>query len=186
MSIIEPDVRTRLLPGTGRLPVRVGVVADTYDNREALKQLLDRFLVAGARWLIHCGGLGSASLVDLLKPWQVYIVAGEKERDRAAIEVALQKARLQSTLPTQLAITIEGVRIGICRGDNMVNVNTWARSGDYDYIFYGHTLRRRDESRGRTRVINPGALGGPRYQSRSGLLVDLISGEAKVIEVAEK
>ena len=186
MSVIEPEVRTRLLPGMGRLPVRVGVVADTYDNRDALRQLLDRFLVAGARWLIHCGGLGSAALVDLLKPWQVYIVAGEKERDRAAIEAALQKARLQATLPTELAVTIEGVRVGVCRGDNMVIVNNWAKSGEFDYIFYGHTLRRRDESRGRTRLINPGALGGPRYQSRSGLLMDLVSGEAKVIEIAEK
>jgi predicted phosphodiesterase len=113
MSVIEPDVRTRMLPGTGRIPVRVGVVSDTYDNRDALKQLLDRFLVAGARWLIHCGGLGSASLVDLLKPWQVYIVAGERERDRAAIETALQKARLQSTrLPNRPAIR---VRIGMRR-----------------------------------------------------------------------
>jgi putative phosphoesterase len=186
MSVIEPDVRTRMLPGTGRIPVRVGVVSDTYDNRDALKQLLDRFLVAGARWLIHCGGLGSASLVDLLKPWQVYIVAGERERDRAAIETALQKARLQSTLPTELTTTIEGVRIGVCRGDNMLTVNNWAKSGEFDYIFYGHTLRRRDESRGRTRVINPGALGGPRYQSRSGILVDLMSGDAKVIEITEK
>jgi len=36
---------------------------------------------------------------------------------------------------------------------------------------------------GKTRVINPGALGGPRYQSRSGYLLDLASGEAKLIEV---
>lgn len=181
--IFDPDVKTRMLPGTGRLPVRVGVVSDTYDNREALKQLLDRFLVAGARWLFHCGGLGSAGLVDLLKPWRVYIVAGQKERDRAAIETALQKARLQSTLPTELVTTVEGVRIGLCRGDNMLTVNNWAKTGQFDYIFYGHTLRRREEARGRTRLINPGALGGPRYQSRSGYLVDLVSGEAKMIEV---
>ncbi len=184
--LFDPDVKTRMLPGTGRFGVKVGVVSDTYDNRAGLKQLLDRFLVAGARWLFHCGGLGSASLVDLLKPWQVYIVAGERERDRAAIETALQKARLQSTLPTELTATIEGVRIGLCRGDNTYILNSWAKSGEFDYIFYGHTLRRRDEARGHTRVINPGALGGPRYQSRSGMLMDLISGEAKVIEIAEK
>jgi hypothetical protein len=61
------DARTRLFT---QLPVKVGVVADTYDNREGLRQLLDRFLVGGARWLFHCGGLGSANLVDLLKPWK--------------------------------------------------------------------------------------------------------------------
>lgn len=177
-----PDTKTRLFT-ENRQPVRVGVVADSYDNRDGLKLLLDRFLVGGARWLFHCGGLGSAGLVDLLKPWQVYIVAGERERERQAIEAALQKARLQSLLPTQLTATIEGVRIGLCRGDDMALVNRWAKSGEFDYIFYGHSLRRRDEMRGRTRVINPGALGGPRYQTRSGFLIDLMSGDAKLIEI---
>ncbi len=174
------DAKTRMFSQT---PIKVGVVADTYDNRDGLRQLLDRFLVGGARWLFHCGGLGSASLVELLKPWQVYIVAGEKERDRQAIALALQKARLQSTRPTSLTATIEGFRIGLCRGDDMPLVSRWAKSGDYDYIFYGHSLRRSDSWMGQTRVINPGALGGPRYQSRSGCLLDLASGEAKQIDV---
>jgi predicted phosphodiesterase len=173
------DARTRMF---SRTPVKIGVVADTYDNREGLRQLLDRFLVGGAHWLFHCGGLGSANLVDLLKPWQVYL-AGEKERDRAAIEAVLQKARLQATLPASLTTTIEGFRIALCRGDDMPLVNRWARSGEFDYLFYGHSLRRSDNLVGKTRVINPGALGGPRYQSRSGCLLDLVSGEAKQIDV---
>ena len=174
------DARTRMFT---RSPIKLGIVADTYDNREGLRQLLDRFLVGGARWLFHCGGLGSASLVELLKPWQVYIVAGERERERQAIEVALQKARLQATLPTSLTTTIEGFRIALCRGDDMPLVNRWSRSGEFDYIFYGHSLHRNDSLVGKTRVINPGALGGPRYQTRSGFLLDLASGEVKLIEI---
>lgn len=175
------DARTRMF---AQQPVKIGIVSDTYDNREGLRQLLDRFLVGGARWLFHCGGLGSAGLVELLKPWQIYIVAGPKERDRAAIEAALQKARLQATLPAALTTTLEGFRIGLCRGDDMPLVNRWAKSGEFDFIFYGHTLRRSDNLVGKTRVINPGALGGPRYQARSGYLLDLVSGDIKLLEVA--
>ena len=178
---MEIDTRTRIF---NRPPVKVGVVADTLDNRDGFKLLLDHFLVGGARWLFHCGGLGSPALVDLLKPWQVYIVAGEKERNRMAIEAALQKARLQSFLPSSMTTTVEGIRVGICRGDDMNLVNRWAKSGEFDYIFYGFTLRRSDSYLGKTRVINPGALGGPRYQSRSGVLIDLAAGEAKLIEVS--
>jgi predicted phosphodiesterase len=177
---MEIDTRTRIF---NRPPVKVGVVADTLDNRNGFKLLLDHFLVGGARWLFHCGGFGSAALVDLLKPWQVYVVAGDKERNRAAIEVALQKARLQSFLSSSLTTTVEDIRVGLCRGDDMTLVNRWAKSGEFDYIFYGHTLRRSDNYLGRTRVINPGALGGPRYQPRSGCLIDLASGEAKTIEI---
>jgi len=163
--------------------MKIGVVADTCDNREGLKQLLDRFLVGGARWLFHCGGLGSAGMVDLVKPWQVHIVAGEREPNRQAIELALQKARLQAFLPTEMKLIVESVRIGLCRGDDMNVVNQWGRSGQFDYIFHGFTLRRSDRSVGSTRIINPGALGGPRYQTRSGVLIDLASGEVKVIEL---
>ncbi|HET7089968.1 MAG TPA: hypothetical protein VFL17_15130 [Anaerolineae bacterium] len=42
--------------------MKIGVVSDTRDNREGLQMLLDRFLVGGARWLFHCGGLGGAEL----------------------------------------------------------------------------------------------------------------------------
>jgi predicted phosphodiesterase len=90
---------------------------------------------------------------------------------------------LQSTLPTSLTATVEGVRVGLCRGDDMPLVNRWAKSGEFDFIFYGHSLRRTDSLVGKTRVINPGALGGPRYQSRSGFLLDLVSGDIKLLEV---
>ena len=163
--------------------MKVGVVSDTRDNREGLKILLDRFLVGGARWLFHCGGLGGPDIVELLKPWQVYIVRGERERDWQAIEAALQKARLQSSLPTHLSITLDGKRIGLFRGEDVRQINQAARSGEFDYIFHGHTLRRRDEQQGRTRIVNPGALSGPRYQPRSGCLVDLAAGEVKFIDI---
>lgn len=179
-TLFETDKQTRLFT---RQPVRVGIVADTYDNREGLRQLLDRFLVGGAQWLIHCGGLGASDMIDLLKPWQVFIVAGEKERNREAIEKALQKTRLQATLPATLITTIEGFRVGVCRGDDMSIVNRWAKSGEFDFIFYGYALRRSDSAIGRTRVINPGALSGPRYQARSGCLIDLTSGKTQIIEV---
>lgn len=163
--------------------MRVAVVSDTRDNREGLKTLLDRFLVGGARWLFHCGGLGSADMVDLLKPWQVYIVRGERERNWQVIEVALQKSRLQSSLPTHMTATLEGKRIGLYRGEDMRLINQAAKSGEFDYIFHGHTLRRRDEQQGKTHIINPGALSGPRYQPRSGCLIDLTTGEVKFIEI---
>ena len=163
--------------------MKIGVVSDTRDNREGFKLLLDKFLVGGARWLFHCGGLGSVDMVELLRPWQVHVVRGERERDWQAIEVALQKARLQSSLPTQMTVTLEGRRIGLCRGEDMKLVNQWAKSGQFDYVLHGHTLRRRDERQGNTRIVNPGALSGPRYKPRSGYLIDLATGEVKFVDI---
>lgn len=176
------DLKTQVL-SSSKPGVKIGVVADTYNNREGLKTLLDRFLVGGARWLFVCGGLGSAEMVELLKPWQVYVVRGERETNWQSIEVALQKARLQSSLTTELTTSLEGKRIAMCYGDDMHVVTQWIKSGEFDYIFHGHNLRRRDEKIGKTRVIDPGALGGPRYQNRSGCLIDLGSDEVKFVEI---
>ena len=163
--------------------MKIGVVSDTRDNREGLKLLLDKLLVGGARWLFHCGGLGSVDMVELLKPWQVYIVRGERERDWQAVEAALQKARLQSSLPMQMSALLDGKRIGLCRGEDMGLVNQWVKSREFDYVFHGHTLRRRDERIGRTRIVSPGALSGPRYQPRSGCLIDLTADEVRFVEI---
>ena len=47
----------------------------------------------------------------------------------------------------------------------------------------GHTHRRRDQTIGRTRVINPGALGGVRWQRRSFCILDLATGEARFVKL---
>jgi len=56
-------------------------------------------------------------------------------------------------------------------------------SGEYAYVFHGHTHYRADWWAASTRVINPGALGGTKRESRSICIIDLESGEAQFIEV---
>jgi uncharacterized protein len=176
------DLKTQVLSGS-RPGVKIGVVADTRENTAGLKVLLDRFLVAGVRWLFHCGGIALPDTIELLKPWQIYMVRGEREPNWQAIEAALQKARLRDSLPTEVIITLENRRIGMCRGDDQSVVNRWVKSGGFDYIFHGSTLRQRNEKVGRTRIINPGALSGPNYKNRSGCVIDLGLDEVKFIDI---
>ena len=56
-------------------------------------------------------------------------------------------------------------------------------SGEYAYVFHGHTHRRRDRMIGHTRVINPGALGGRRTERRSFCILDLATGETRFVEL---
>lgn len=165
--------------------MKVAIVSDTNNNYDGMRLLLDRLRAGGARWLFHCGGLGSVDMVELLKSWQLYIVRGKSERKWQAIEVALQKARLQASLPTQMTVTLADRRIALCRGDDMKLVNQWSRSGEFNYIFHGHGLRRRNEKQGQTRIIYPGALGGPRYERYSGCLLDLATDEVKFVELSK-
>ena len=50
-------------------------------------------------------------------------------------------------------------------------------SGFFDYIFVGHTHRKMDEMMGKTRVINPGAIGGAHRGKRGYVILDTANGE---------
>jgi hypothetical protein len=56
-------------------------------------------------------------------------------------------------------------------------------AGEHAYVFHGHTHRRGDRHIGPTRVINPGALGGMRWQQRSFCILDLGTDEATFIKL---
>ena len=68
-------------------------------------------------------------------------------------------------------------------GDNEEALANLITSGRYAYVFHGHTHRRRDQMVGHTRAINPGALGGRRWQSRSFCILDLETGKAGFVEI---
>ena len=90
---------------------------------------------------------------------------------------------LQVILTARLLPGMVWVHIGLFALQDMSLVNQCAKSGELDYVFYGHALRRQDQRIGKTRLICPGALGGPRYQTRSGYLIDLATDEARLIEI---
>ena len=47
----------------------------------------------------------------------------------------------------------------------------------FDYIFVGHTHRKSDRMMGKTRVINPGAIGGAHRGERGFCILDFATGE---------
>jgi predicted phosphodiesterase len=68
-------------------------------------------------------------------------------------------------------------------GDNEEVLGNLVTSDQHAYVFHGHTHRRRDKTIGRTRVINPGALGGTRRQRRSLCVLNLKTGEARFVKL---
>lgn len=72
---------------------------------------------------------------------------------------------------------MDGKKIVAAHGHIPAELNKIIQCGQYDYVFTGHTHRRKDAWVGNTRVINPGALGGTFYQPRSVALINLTSGD---------
>jgi len=160
----------------------IGILSDTHDDREMTQRALDVLRERGAERLIHCGDLTTPGIVALFEGWRVDFVYGNMDRQRRALLDAVSGLGSASIAESQL-LYLDGKRIAVIHGhqeEELANL-----IGDnYDYVLHGHTHSRRDETLGRTRVLNPGALGGTRRGERSICVIDLDDGSVAFIPVA--
>jgi putative phosphoesterase len=163
--------------------MHIAVLSDTHNNRTAIRQALEFARGRGAQEILHCGDLTSASMIDLFQGWAVNYVEGNMDRDAAGIRVAVERLGMGSACGTELHLERDGLRIALLHGNRAERLTTAIQSGEFDFIFYGHTHIRRDERIGRTRVVNPGALGSAAVANYSFCVLDTVSKEIEFVEV---
>jgi putative phosphoesterase len=161
--------------------LRIAVLSDTHDDRGTVRRALELARRRGAAEVFHCGDLVSPATAELFRGWTLQYVAGNMDRDGEAVRAAVERLGMGSAYGGELHFERDGKRILLLHGNRSGRLSAAIQSGDYDFVFHGHTHRRRDERFGRTRVINPGALGGRSTENHSFLLVDLAGGEAEFI-----
>jgi len=163
--------------------MKLGVLADTHDNVKNLERVLDAYREKGITQVIHCGDMTTAGTARSLEGFEVIYVDGNMDRDLPEIYRTLRDLNPHSVVLPTYEGEIGGVSIGVTHGDNENELRRLVDSGKHQYVFYGHTHRRRDETQGSTRILNPGALGALQFESRSYSIVDLDTGEATIIEL---
>ncbi|MFV1858433.1 MAG: metallophosphoesterase [Anaerolineales bacterium] len=163
--------------------MKLGVLADTHDNVNNLERVLDAYRKQGITQVIHCGDMTTEGTARSLEGFEVVYVDGNMDRDLPEIYRTLRDLNPHSVVLPTYEGEIGGVSIGVTHGDNENELRRLVDSGKHQYVFYGHTHRRRDETQGSTRILNPGALGALKFESRSYSIVDLDTGEATIIEL---
>ncbi|MBN1439396.1 MAG: YfcE family phosphodiesterase [Anaerolineales bacterium] len=159
----------------------IAVLSDTHDNRGTIRKALVVARARGAAEILHCGDLTSASVLSEFRGWTVHYAFGNMDRDAAEIRAAADRLDPGSACGAELHLEREGVRIALMHGNHAGMLTQAVRSGAYDFVFHGHTHRRRDERIGRTRAVNPGALGGAASEGYSFCLLDTAGGDVEFI-----
>jgi hypothetical protein len=162
--------------------MRIGIISDTHDHIAAVEDALDVLRAQDVHTLLHCGDVCSPSVIHLLGGFDVWIAEGNMDRS-ARLKPAVTRMLGRGRLARLHQLALDGHGVGLLHGDDQRRLHELIGSGKLAYVFHGHTHRREDRQVGRTRVINPGALGGAGHQRRSFCTLELESGEIRFVEL---
>lgn len=162
--------------------MRIGLLADTHNDRYRLKIALEYFRTAQITTLLHAGDVTTIATLKLLSDFQVWIAQGNLDRDPELFSLAQQLFGEQRLLPLH-KLTLNKVNIALIHGDNWPQLERLLRSGNYDYLVSGHTHTPQDEKIGSTRMINPGAVGNTRWTPPSCAILDLSNGDLEWLKL---
>jgi len=162
--------------------MKIGILSDTHDELHRLETALDALRAERVTKLLHCGDLCGPDIIRAMSSFDVRIARGNMDRLpelRGVAQDALGNGRLAHIHQ----LTLNGYAAAMVHGNDAERLRSLIASREYAYVFHGHTHRRRDQTMGHTRVINPGALGGTRWQQPSFCILDLTTGEARFIKL---
>ncbi len=180
-NIIAPEFDTTGIPDP--VNMLIAVLSDTHDNRNATRKALDLARGRGAVEVIHCGDLTSAAMMYLFRGWTMHYAEGNMDRDAGEIRAAVDRLGTGSSCGAEFHFERGGLRIAVMHGNRADRLALAVESGRFDFVFHGHTHRRRDERLGPTRVVNPGALGSATAGNYSFCMLDTSTGEVEFIEM---
>jgi len=162
--------------------MKIGIVSDTHDDARSLEAALEALRAKDVTKVLHCGDVCGPGLIQALAGFDVWIAQGNMDRHPGLAQVT-EETLGRGRLAWLHRLTLDGYAVAMIHGDNEEVLGNMITSGQYAYVLCGHTHRRRDQTIGRTRVINPGALGGVRWQRRSFCILDLATGETHFVKL---
>ena len=153
--------------------MKIGILSDTHNNIKNLRAALNIFHEEGVDTIIHCGDLTDVQIARAMEGFRVICVLGNGDISSGEIRAAILSQHPENHVGMDYSGRIGGVRIAATHGHLPGRVEELVRSGNYDYVFKGHSHAHQDERFGFTRLINPGALGGLHNEDRQVCIVDL-------------
>lgn len=162
--------------------MKLGILSDTHDNLANTRHALDVFRQHSVEQIVHCGDITISQVVTLFSEWRVVFVFGNLDREHAELAAAVKRLSGSCSIGYSYTGLLGGASVAVYHGNDDEYLASLISSSRYDYVFHGHTHRQRDDQFGRTRVINPGALGG-RGRGRSVCVLSLPDGLATFIDI---
>lgn len=163
--------------------MKIGIVSDSHGHDETLRRAVDLLVERGAEAIVHCGDVGAEACIDVLaasgRP--TYVVSGNTDRAIPHLIDLAAAAGIEFHWEVIEVPLGNGQFLVATHGHDPELVSELVAGQQFPYVCVGHSHRVRDERRGRTRIINPGAL--HRAVPHTAALLDTASDRLEFLEV---
>ena len=160
----------------------IGILSDTHEHvriiNKAVRLLKDR----APALVVHCGDIISPPVLEQFSGLPMKFVYGNNDGERSGLQKKCAELGFD-TIDDTLTFEFSGKRFFVNHGTRPSIIEDAASSGQYDYVLHGHTHEQRNEQRGTTRIINPGALFSADSYSIAFLTPE--SGEGEFVDIPE-
>ncbi|MBE0687139.1 MAG: metallophosphoesterase family protein [Anaerolineaceae bacterium] len=164
--------------------MKIGVLSDTHNHQSNIQKALAIFENHKPDILIFCGDATTVESIEWFCEYPIIYTFGNGDIATGEIKAFIKAYNPSNFSGFAYNGTLSGKKVGVTHGHLINHYDEMMNDGQFDYIFTGHTHVRMDKRIGRTRLINPGALGGTRKQSRSVVILDLDTDEL-IFEILE-
>lgn len=160
--------------------IKIGILSDTHDNITAIESALAAMQARGVELLIHCGDIQSPDTVRQFQGIPTHFVLGNCDWDEELFPNAIRD--IGGVFHERFGeLELEGHKIAWTHSHDFQLFNDLEFCDHFDFLFYGHTHKAEQHRRGRTLVLNPGALF--RVRQRTCVVLELPSGEIESVVV---
>lgn len=156
--------------------MKLGIVSDTHDNFDLAEEAADFFEEQGCEKVIHCGDMICPATAELFdKGFEFYAVRGNNDGEWGLKDSVEDFGEWMGNIGE---LNLNNYDIAVYHGTDEEIADSLTRSGKYDYVFRGHTHRKRVKEAGETLEINPGGVKLPFQEEGLHVVVlDLETGE---------
>jgi putative phosphoesterase len=161
----------------------IGILADTHDNRPAIREAIDLFVSLDTEIVLHAGDFTDTQSLRLFEelPCEMIGVFGNCDRQQKRLRYAARKCGTIRVESRAADLSVDGLRIGMVHGDDPGSVLALAEAAVFDVIISGHTHRPVIRKSGEILLINPGEACGERYGEPTVAIFDTDTLEADIL-----
>ncbi|GHT46984.1 phosphodiesterase [Planctomycetales bacterium] len=137
--------------------MKLGIISDTHGLIAETRLAVQLFREQSVDTIIHCGDIGSESVVKAFKGIETHFVFGNCDGESDLLRCAARSTgnKLHDWFGT---IEKDGKNIAFLHGHQTARFEEEIAGGHWDLICYGHTHSASLQQYGNTLILNPGAF----------------------------